>query len=151
MYRVLLVFIFTLVLLSAKAQKTAYTNTVDTIQVFEDKLFVHFKSFKDSVEFEDCYALLFPVKLKVPRFRMFPNFLRKEVEADSVVYHGYRTVYAANRHYVFETYNMGELLSTKFYSADGVEISESEFPEFVDRNTRCGNSSTRYFIYGKKI
>jgi hypothetical protein len=134
--------------LSSKAQYANYRTDVDTIGKYPDKILVHYKSFKDSVVVEDAEAYLYPVIIKVPRFKMLGNLLLSEIPADSIVFHGRRTTYLSNRYYQVADFDNGNLIKSMYFNSVGVEITEEEY---VSRNTIRGPEIIgSYIITGTK-
>ncbi|MBK0404801.1 hypothetical protein I5M27_17550 [Adhaeribacter sp. BT258] len=152
MKRIIFLSIFIIISLKLQAQEKKSWTDFDTIQIFPNKVLVHFKTFEDSTLIESTQAYLYPTIIKVPKFRLLGIFFFKtELKADSIVYHGTKTSFLSNRFYKIEEFENGLLLKgPMFFDTNGIEITEQEF--LAKNNVRgpCGEIIERYFITGQK-
>lgn len=109
-------------------ETTSWTET-DTLEVFEDKVYVRMRTYKDSILTEDIQSYLYPTTIVFPKFRFFPYFFKEEVEADSVVYHGTVKIFDEKGNYRIGKYNNGRVLIMAYYDPSGRLITKDKYYE----------------------
>lgn len=132
------------------AQKHIWQTMIDTIEVFNDHIFAEYETFKDSILFEKTKAFLYPTTKQIPIFKKFPNLFLIDYEADRIIYHGKKTSYLEDRSYKIENYSKGTLISTHYFSSQGVEITERAFMKDRLITGPCGDNVGHYFYHGRK-
>jgi hypothetical protein len=136
---------------SANAQNnTVFSVTIDTLEQLDNKVLYSLKTYADSTLTEEAQAFLYQTTLKIPKFKRLPNLFKKELAADSIVFHGLRTTYLNNRYYKQEQYDNGNLKSNAFYNESGKEISLEEFNKYNGRRGPCGDVLGYFLIHGRK-
>ena len=125
--RFFIILIFILISISSIAKGSKWWTDIDTLQVFTNKTYVHYKTYKDSILLEDAEAFLYPTVWKLPKYRFFPFFFKKEVKVDSVVSHGTVKSYSSDGKYRIGKYDNGVKLNMTYFDSTGTEISETDF------------------------
>lgn len=147
MKHILIILTFTLIGVSSIAQKIDSWSELDTIRKFPDKTLIHFVTYNDSIIIKECQAYFFPIKMEFPRFRIFQQWLTKEIDADSLVYHGETITYLDEGYFMIETFENGSLRSKVYFDSSGKEIPEHPFPEKKENYRGPGGDNvTHYFI-----
>ncbi len=145
-----LIIILTLVGFSGNAQNLFTWTDIDTLESFDNRVLVNYKIYHDSTLLEKTQAFLYLTTIEVSRFQAFPNLFKKEITADSIVFHGLRSIYLDNSYRKLEKYNEGNLISITFFNQFGKEISEQEFNHNNHVNGPCGIVNGQYLIHGQK-
>ncbi|MFK7972072.1 MAG: hypothetical protein AB8F95_17015 [Bacteroidia bacterium] len=143
------VLLFTTTLFAKKPRPKIRTD-FDTIQVFEAKVQVKFRTYYDSTLRVEAEAFLYPSSIKIRRSRWLPRFIQIKLAADSVVLHGTATTIEKDGKYRIGKYEHGEKIEVHYYNADGNEITRRMYYGNVrsHRDPDSGNQS--YFIRGRK-
>jgi len=150
MKKTLIIIILILIGFSGITQNKSIRTIIDTLERFDNKALVNLKTYSDSTLIEDSQAFLYLTTIKHSKFKIFPNLFKKEIVADSVVFHGLRTIYLDNGYYKHEKYNEGNLTSMTFFNQSGKEISEQEFNKNNHNIGPCGNNMGIFLIHGQK-
>ncbi len=150
MKHLLIILTMTLIVLIVRGQKKDYRTELDTIQSFENKTLVHFKIYINEKLVKESTAYLVPTTLRLPKYRLTGNLIKKTFQADSIVYHGLTTVYQDNGDYsVYECKN-GQVIKSSYFDYNENEISEQQY---YYKHLRRGpyDCKREYFgIYGLK-
>lgn len=125
------------------------TSKVDTLRVFENKTWVKYTIYKDSVVQSERSCYLYYIGFRtIPRiFFLGRGFLKKKVEMDSLVWHGESIEYREDHTKKTSTYIDGLLIESKCYSKKGEELNIKECDKKY--NIRDG-SGTIYRIHKNK-
>lgn len=145
-----LIIILTLVCLSSNAQNLSTWTDIDTLESFDNMVLVNYKIYHDSTLSEETQAFLYQTTIEVSRFPAIPNLFKREITADSIVFHGLRSIYWDNGYRKLEKYNEGNFISMTFFNQLGEEISEQEFNHNNHVNGPCGIVNGHYLIHGQK-
>ncbi len=125
---------------------TNWTET-DTLQVYENKVYVRMRTFEDSTLSEDIQAYLYPTTLEFPKFRFFPYFFKEAVAADSLVYHGTVKIFDEKGNYKIGEYENGRKIRIKYYDPTGNEITYDEYYEELKYIRGRGDPDKGYGIF----
>ncbi|MBK0401442.1 hypothetical protein I5M27_00515 [Adhaeribacter sp. BT258] len=141
---------FLLISFNCIAQNPIIRTDFDTIKVFHEKTLVHYRTYQDSLLVEEAQAFLFPITLKIPRFRLLLGIFKVEVETDSIVFHGSRKSFLSDRSYKVEEYENGQLLNTGYFDSSGLEISKALFYSHSNFKGPCVEYGSHFFLKGRK-
>ena len=121
------IMIYFLIPLYVTAQDKGYWTEIDTIQIYSQKILVHYRTYKDSTLLEDAQAFLYPRSIEVPKFKLFPCFFKETIPADSIVLHGIVKSYFLNGRYRIGKYQNGSKINMTYYDTTGIEITRQKF------------------------
>lgn len=133
------------------AQEHSTWTTIDTLAELSDRILVEYKTYTDSSLNEHAQAFLIPIVQKRPKYRVLGSLFKTEIQFDSIVFHGDRISYLDNQYYKTETFEQGQLISTKYFNSDEQEILKTEFDSFNNTVGPCGIITGHYFFNGTKM
>lgn len=116
--------------MQSKAQDNVYSSKIDTLQIFEDKLFVKTYTYKDSILWKTSESFFYPreVKISTYLFKTWPLWKRTYL-VDSVVNNGESRTYLVSGHSTLKLFDNGKLKSIEYLNPEGIEMSEADYPE----------------------
>jgi antitoxin component YwqK of YwqJK toxin-antitoxin module len=144
------ILIITFIGLNVSAQKGKYQTDFDTLEVFKEKILVHYKTYLNNNLIVESTSFLYPKTHKLPRYQLTGNLIKVTVQLDSIVRHGTTKRYFEDGTTKVIEYVSGQELSSIFYDKEGKEISHQEF---LSKNLiigPCGTITGEYFIHGRK-
>lgn len=132
------------------AQTLPYHTDVDTLKSFDNFILANCKTFMNENLTEESIAYLYPVTIKMPRFKLTGNLLLKKIEMDSIVRHGFVKKYFENKLIQLSEYENGKEVYVIYYDQNGKEISKEEYTKMYNLNQPCDKIIGIYLIRGKK-
>jgi len=151
--RKLLVFIFLSIAVSCFGQSN-FRYEIDTLKAELERNHMKYRTYKNDKLISEREAYAFPVKKRVARFHVFGNpFFRREIEADSLVYHGYSLMIEENGYHRKQYYENGKLIHTQFFDPEGESINGQVFIQHNERiyhDRICAEDTGHFFIHGGK-
>jgi hypothetical protein len=133
--------------LSAFGQNQEYRTEFDTLKTFNDKILVHYKTYKNKDLVEESNAYLYPVIHKVPRFRLTGNLFKTSIQMDSIVRHGSSKEFFTGGDYKVTEFNNGQEIESAYFDCKGIKMTKEEFQNKQKTIGPCGIIQGRYFIH----
>jgi hypothetical protein len=138
------------VIQTSLGQKTKQWTDIDTLETFEDKTYVKFSTYTDSILQKTGTAYLYPCNLEIRKSRLLPRSFKTIVEVDSMVYHGEITNQWKNGKYSKSYYDNGVKYQYTYYDSTDTEIKYREFYEGHRSHWDPEKGNGFYLFYGTK-
>lgn len=110
------------------ASQDSVSTVTDTIEVFEDKVYVEMVDYSNGETIETSKAFLYPTTIELDRFKWTKMF-KVTYLADSVVYHGERLTFFQNKYWKREKFDNGHRTFVAYFNERNQELSIEEFKE----------------------
>ena len=112
-------------LVYGQEQSSDLTNW-DTLEVFEDKVYVRIQSFKDSNQVSDYYGYVYPDSIRCKNKNLFRSKASYR-RFYSLVKDGRYFNTSQNGKYVIGNFDNGKLLNIVYYDSTGISVSKADF------------------------
>lgn len=134
----------------AFGQKPSSRTDFDTIQVYDDKVLVDYKSYYDSTLTEEGQAFLYPDSMDVRRSKWLPSFMRTTIPVDRMILHGIIETQGKDGKYRIGKYENGDQNEMTYFDSNGNEITYHDFYGNIRSQGDPETGTNRYIIRGIK-
>lgn len=131
-------------------QKTSSWTDFDTIQVYDDKVLVDYKSYYNSTMTEEGQAFLYPDSMDVRKSKWLPRFIRTSIPVDRMILHGIIETQGKEGKYRIGKYENGEKKEMTYFDSGGNEITYQDFYGNLRSQGDPEQGTNIYIIHGTK-